>query len=335
MKKNTAVGVESQAARWIAERDRAGNAWLAERQEALDAWLNESTSHRVAFLRLDSAWMRADRLRALRAPLTLPKKGRPIRPDGQMSCPKHALWTVYRAWSAGVVACFVLAIASYIAVTGVARGAEQRYATEHGGHESIGLTDGSHVTLNTDSLLRTAVTNQKRDVWLDRGEAFFQVAHDASRPFIVHVGNKRVTVLGTKFSVHRDGDDVRVEVEEGRVQVDSGDGRSIVLARNDAALAVTNNVIIKHQTDQQTSAALSWTEGKLVFDRMTLRDAAQQFNRYNRKKLVIDDEHAAQITIGGVFEVNNVDAFVRLLQAGFGLRVRIDDGEIHVSSGDR
>ncbi len=97
-----------------------------------------------------------------------------------------------------------------------------RYTTPVGGVASVPIADGSQVTLNTDSQIRIALTNTERDVELRRGEAFFEVHKDPTRPFVVQIGDKRVIAVGTKFSVRRDGDDVEVVVTEGKVQVEDG-----------------------------------------------------------------------------------------------------------------
>lgn len=206
------------------------------------------------------------------------------------------------------------------------------YATERGERELVTLADGSQLTLNTATQVRTAVTTQGRQVWLERGEAFFDIAHDAKRPFVIHAGKQTVTVLGTKFSLFRDGEQLRVEVLEGRVQVQTNQGQPTVLTHADAALADAGGVLVTRQSQQQLTASLGWLQGKLVFDEVSLGEAARQFNRYGSKQLVIKDETAAHILIGGVFDASNVEAFARLIHAGFGLDVQVKGEDIEVSS---
>jgi len=313
--------IEAGAADWVAERDRA--ALSAERQQAFDAWLTSSSAHRVAFLRLDHAWRRADRLAAL--PASSPQWGEPA--PGRTPLAWLARAPVYRAAGLGVA---VLALVLVLDFKGAAR--TQSYATARGQQEKVALADGSRLTLNTATRLRTAVSGQAREVWLDQGEAFFDIAHDPNRPFVIHAGGQTVTVLGTKFSLFREGDRLRVAVLEGRVQVKSARSSPTVLTRDEAALADVGNVLVTKKSSQQLSASLSWMQGKLVFDQVSLGDAARQFNRYGRKQLIIEDHAAARIGIGGVFDANNVEAFARLLNAGFGLEVKVAGDEIRVSS---
>ncbi|TDP62091.1 FecR family protein [Roseateles toxinivorans] len=318
------TSIEARAADWIAERDRAGSAWPAERQAALEAWINAATAHRVAWLRLDQAWRRADRLRALQ-PAPSPPLAR-ARPAPR--------WKQQRRAIGGTVAglCLLELVAVNVGIAPVGGADTQSYATARGQREAVALTDGSRLTLNTATKLRTAVTPKQREVWLEQGEAFFDIAHDASRPFVIHAGRQTVTVLGTKFSLLREGEHLRVAVLEGRVQVQAAQSRPAVLVRDDTAVADASNVLVSKQTSQQLNAALSWLQGKLVFDEVSLAEAASQFNRYNRKQLVISDAAAAKIGIGGVFDANNAEAFARLLHVGFGLQVQVSEEEIRVSS---
>src|SRR6202040_1387699 len=94
------------------------------------------------------------------------------------------------------------------------------YRTAIGGIAAISMKDGSTVTLNTNSEIRVALNETERRVDLERGEAFFEVAKDHNRPFIVRVGDQRVIAVGTKFSVRREPNHVRVVVTEGRVRLE-------------------------------------------------------------------------------------------------------------------
>lgn len=317
--------IEARAADWIAERDRGDGRLPPQRQSELDAWLNASTAHRVAFLRLNQAWRRADRLRALRGAAQVVQPPSPRRSGGWAWLTRPPVRRTAAGLSLATLA-LVLGLNFSAAPDGTG------YATERGQRELVTLADGSRLTLNTSTQLRTAVTPQARQVWLERGEAFFDIAHDAQRPFVIHAGKQTVTVLGTKFSLHRDGDKLRVAVLEGRVQVQAEQSRPIVLVQADTVLADTGNLLVTKLSPQQLTASLSWLQGKLVFNDASLAEAARQFNRYSRKQLVIKDPAAARIVIGGVFEATNVEAFARLLHAGFGLQVDVKADEIQVSS---
>ena len=310
-----ALLIEEKAAAWLARRD-AGN-WSDADQQALEAWIAEDMAHRVAWLRLESAWRRADRMAALRGTdldETLPLWRRP-----------------FARVAAGVAAAVVLGagvVGFNLAQPGRA------YATDVGGHAPAPLPDGTRVELNTDTKLRADIGKDHRQVWLDRGEAYFEVAHDPSRPFIVHAGQRRVTVLGTKFLVRRIGQGVEVAVVEGKVRVDpvrQQRARPAVLTGGDLAMARDEATLVAVRSPEKVENELSWREGMLVFDRSTLADAVAEFNRYNRKKLVVEGDATADVRIGGSFEADNIDAFGRLLEQAFGLSVEDRGGEIVIS----
>ncbi|HEX3363906.1 FecR family protein [Phenylobacterium sp.] len=305
---------EEIAARWLLRQQEDG--WSADDQTELDAWLDAAAEHKVAYWRLEHGWSKVDRLAALKSPSAAPRRISRLR----------GFWRPV-AVAASVAACLAVGAAVW-SVPGLFQAKD--FHTDIGVRETVPLADGSKVELNTQTRLRTAVTRRTREVWLDRGEAYFEVAHDASRPFVVHAGAKTVTVLGTKFSVRRNGDQVEVAVVEGRVRVADASWPAVtpppVLTRGDTAIAAGPSMIVAAKSVERVANELSWREGVLTFDQSTLADAAGEFNRYNRKKLVIADGPTAQMRIGGSFEAENVEAFARLLQQAYGLRVD-DTGE--------
>jgi transmembrane sensor len=312
---SAALQIEEKAAAWLARQD--SGEWSPADQAALDAWIEADMAHRVAYLRLQSVWGRADRLAALSGS------------DFGLRPTRALLGRI----AAAVAAVGIVLGAGFGVVTVAKPG--HAYSTDIGGHATVPLKDGTRVELNTDTRLRTSIADDHRTVWLDRGEAYFEVAHDASRPFVVYAGARRITVLGTKFLVRREGEGVEVAVVEGRVRVDpirQQRARPAVLTRGDLALAKGEATLLAPPSIQKVETELSWREGMLVFARSTLADAVTEFNRYNRRKLVVEGDAAANVRIGGSFEAQNIDAFARLLQQAFGLSVK-DDGEEIVISG--
>jgi transmembrane sensor len=302
-----ATEVRERAALWLMDR-RDCEDWSADDQAALDTWLEQSVAHRVAYLRVEAAWRRTDRLAALR------------RPTADEAEKKRSIWMRTVGGVAAIAVCAFVAVAANYSM----RPAEQIYATSVGGHKSVSLGDGSKVELNTDTVLRAAVNTRYRTVWLDRGEAYFQIARDRTHPFAVMVGDRRVMVLGTKFIVRRDGDHLEVAVVEGRVRLepaDGGAGSPILLTPGDDVVAPANALFMTRKTTHQLADELGWRHGVLVFDHTTLGDAAAEFNRYNREKLIVADRSVARMTIDGTFQANNIGDFAHLMQTVFGLHV--------------
>jgi len=320
---SSAATIETNAADWVARQDRG--AWSDDDARALDAWLATDTAHRVAYLRLRAAWDRADRLRALNSP-THPAV--------------RQVWPLWNGRNLPIAA----SVGGFLLIGALAFGISQQlsqktYATQLGGRETVQLADGSHLVLNTDTVLKASVTTSSRLVHLDRGEAFFDVKHDPAHPFVVLAGNRRITDLGTKFSVRRDGDKVWVVVSEGRVRIEAIGPRAsfgptlipAVVTRGGVAVSDAHRVLVVHQDDSQLARDLSWREGLISFNQTTLGDAASEFNRYSDKKLIVVGQTAANVRIDGAFRSDNVDSFANLLREGFGLKVEDDGNEIRIS----
>jgi transmembrane sensor len=199
------------------------------------------------------------------------------------------------------------------------------------------MQDGSRVILNTDSALRIAVTDRQRRIDLERGEAFFEVAPDPKRPFIVQVGHGRVIAVGTQFSVRREDDRTQVIVSEGTVRFENDNlaragGSRDRAAANSSGLLLPAGTIARTQSDdvlvQQKPAAeieqsLTWRSGLLTFRNTPLADAIAEFNRYNTRKIVIEDPSIAALEVGGIFRSTNLDTFVRLLEQGFHIHATV------------
>jgi transmembrane sensor len=196
------------------------------------------------------------------------------------------------------------------------------------------LTDGSAVSLNTDTKIQVSYSNSERHVELLQGEAQFEVAHDADRPFVVSANGTHVSVLGTAFVVRkRSASSLDVLVTEGRVAIDSAP--ATVLSGGQMALIRDGRLTTRSVEDMMRRVA--WTEGMLVFNGETLSEAVAEFNRYNRRQLVITDAELASKTIGGAFKATNPDRFAAALKKMFRVEVRVPEGtsnsEIRLSSG--
>ena len=304
---------EMQAAEWLAREDRG---LTHEESDALDLWLCASSLNKVAYLRLKAGWQRADRLAALKTPSRV-SEGRPMAIPALVAA-GLVLMLAGGAWY------FWPALRSAVDT--------KSYATAIGQKQEVRLSDGTRLELNTNTRVRASVTDTVRTVTLDEGEAYFDVVHDAARPFVVYAGNRRITDLGTKFSVFRYGDDVRVTVREGRVKVEilgqvsqpvMTDGGHEVVTKGGETLVLT-------KPDADIADDLSWRSGMLVFKEQTLAEAADQFNRYNTRQILVEG-NARKIRIGGSFKADNVDVFVLLLHRGFGLSVNEQGDRIVVS----
>jgi transmembrane sensor len=234
-----------------------------------------------------------------------------------------------------VAATLLIAAIGAITWIVVSRAGWQVYETEFGGFQRIALADGSTAMLNTDSRIRARMSSGRREIVLDRGEALFTVAHDTSRPFDVTAGDTVVRAVGTAFSVRlTDQKQVDVIVAEGRVAIDPPDDSldsklpqplalptlSTLAAGETVSVKAHRRLKVQKIADEDVSRKLAWTQGRIWFDRVSLAEAVAEFNRYNRRQIVIDDPTIAGMHIGGTFEATDLDSFVAALET-FGIRV--------------
>jgi transmembrane sensor len=344
---------EKVAAAWLARMDRED--WSTATQAELEAWLDAATANRVAYLRLRAAWDESGRLAALGAGRQAPEpppRGHwraafgTARDAVAARAPEHEEARTRRAaWVFGAASvALAVSLLSGLAWFRFEKPVESTYRTAMGDLRAIPLADGSRITLSSDSTVRVSLGRDERHVVLDRGEAFFEVAKDRSRPFVIEAGERRVRVVGTRFAVRRGGEagaGLRVVVTQGLVQLESGpgaDGRaraSTLLPPGSVALASGAGLVVRSGTVADAERALDWRNGFLDFNDTTLAEAVDEFNRYNRRKLVIGDPDAGALRVGGHFRWSNVDAFVRLLELGFPVRAetRGDAVVLHSSNG--
>jgi len=198
----------------------------------------------------------------------------------------------------------------------------------------VQLPDGTRVDLNTNTSLKVNLSSKARSIALERGEAYFQVARDPHRRFEVVAGKSRITDLGTKFSVRYDADQIRVVVKEGSVNVEApdrdGQMRSVSADADSIVVARADGMLILHQNSIDIENKLSWRVGVLTFNQQSLGEAAEEFNRYNNKRIVVVGP-ARQLRIGGSVRLDNGDVFTTLLRKGFGLKIKDDGKEVIVS----
>lgn len=327
--------IEQDAAAWLARRD--GDAWTDRDEAGFAEWIAASTAHRVAFLRLESAWAECGRLRALGAgisPGSVPPRnhwsGLPAVDRGAAAdpvTPPAGARQLRAAWAGAALAVLIVGGALGWGWRAYVASEDASYATAAGELRTIAFADGSAVTLSSGTEIDVRLSRRERHIELRRGEAFFSVARDKRRPFAVAVGVRRAVAVGTRFAVRRDPDEMRIVVTEGVVRFELQPARhqeqapSTLLTAGAVATAKGNSVLVHAGSVADAERFLSWRSGYLSFHDTPLAAAAAEFNRYGPPRLVIGDAAVGQVRVGGNFRWSNIEAFARLLEDGFGIRV--------------
>jgi transmembrane sensor len=299
------------AAHWFA-RARSGQMSKADRA-ALQSWLREDICHGEAYLEISGLWDQAEQVRADPEVLAMRESALSRWPAASPPPRRTALA------AAALVICAIggAALVSLI-VSLTTRPAIQVFRTGVGQTATIGLIDGSRLTLDTDTTVRTQITAHKRLIYLDRGRAYFKVAHDRSRPFVVQAAGKSVTATGTAFEVTAEASRFEVLLVEGHVRVAAPPrkaGDHGVSTDLDPGTRLTGGAgaggWVLTKVDNRDD--LGWMEGQLVFDDKPLGEIVGEMNRYSRRKIIIDDPQVASRLVYGAFMAGDVDQFVRAL----------------------
>lgn len=205
------------------------------------------------------------------------------------------------------------------------------FATAIGEQRTVRLEDGSRITLDTATRVEVRYDGSRRRVMLTSGQAMFDVASEAGRPFLVRAGDTEVVALGTRFDVRRFGTGARVLLVEGQVVVRQSD-------RPDSrwALApgqqVTTSAPRPEVVSADVPAATSWTAGRLTFENTPISEAVAEVNRYTPDPIDLRDDGIASIPVSGVFNAGDVDGFVAALTDLYSLEAtRSPDGGLILS----
>src|SRR5580698_5784611 len=269
VKLRTRADIDEEAAAWIWRMDSAASG-AADRQ-AFEAWQRQDPRHRRAVSELSAVWSALEGLAEAKrgekiATFTNTAKPAPLR---------HA----QRWWAAA--AAMIAAVA--VGAIWLQQGSElQTLSTAVGQQRNVVLADGSAVSLNTNTIVETDLRRHTREIYLRKGEAHFQVAHDRSRPFLVHAGDAVVRAVGTAFEVRVMTDQhVDVVVNEGRVEVQTTVAMPAsatpsthprppattvrALSAGERLSTAGHGYTVTPVTAQQLSSELAWREGAIIF----------------------------------------------------------------------
>ncbi|PVM82087.1 FecR family protein [Caulobacter endophyticus] len=290
--------------------------------ERFQKWL-EHPGNRAAYRQIEEISQQAIDLRddpdfraATRAILTRPRPEPPAE--------KAVKWpSSPRLWSGMAVAgALATALVVWLAVQ------PKTYQTEVGGRLTAHLDDGSTVLLNTDTELKVRFTGGERRLTLVKGQAFFDVAHDAARPFLVRAGPMQVRAIGTRFDVRHDGPDAIVALAQGRVKVSQQDAQHASWTLTPGqALALAPGATAAHPVAVDVATLSGWTNGVITFHNVALSQAVAEMNRYEQTKITLGAGVPRDARISGVFAPGGEEEFVAAVTMSFDLQThRKPDG---------
>lgn len=191
------------------------------------------------------------------------------------------------------------------------------------------LADGSQLTLNWNTAVQVELGDAQRAVTLLRGEALFDVAPDAERPFIVHSGSVSARAVGTVFSVRHSAAAARVMVSEGRVAVSSGSTEPALLQAGQQIDAGEGSLGAIQMTD--AAGQLAWTEGMLVFNQHPLGEVLDELGRYTSYRLARGTLRNADSPVTATYFIERSDDALALVANAFDLRLQQNpDGSVLV-----
>ena len=329
---STREDIHEEACVWVSRIDRGLS---AQEKDALSAWMASSNVHREVLFELASLWDDMSVLHELSGLFPLDEQA-PKTNEGVL---KGARWQI-----AASVAFIFMTVGGlifnqwYTSADDVIVVA-QRASTQVGEQKSVSLSDGSTLHLNTNSIVSIAFSDQERRISLLQGEAFFDVAHEKNRPFVVAAGANTVTAIGTAFNVQLvDKAVFELVVTEGRVLVQDKalqsaaedakilNGQSAIIDEGSLVFSgekalVSKTIAQRHSvTNELMSDDLAWQNGMLVFKGETLDTVLAEITRYTPMRFQITDESLKTRRVAGYFKVGDIEGLLNALEHSFAIK---------------
>jgi transmembrane sensor len=295
-------------------------------------WLEASPDNTEEFERVTAVWDAAPHASIAGVPRVIHRE--PASPSP-------------RRWAIAAMLLLVVAGSAFLAYR---VDLNPEYITAVGEQRTVPLDDGSRIALNSNSKVKIEFTESRRTVRLLRGEAFFEVAHNQERPFVVIAGDNQVTAVGTAFEVRYEPDHIDVTLVEGKVNVtstveplelpasvsSSKTGLSHLSSSGYAMTAGERLRVAKGAPAKidapRVDAVTAWRRGEVMLDDTPLTEAIAEMNRYSKSALVIDGDSIAALHVSGIYHTGDSEGFAETVAKLYGLQVTQEGGQIHLRS---
>lgn len=328
------VLIEEQAQEWFV-RLKNPHIGAADKAE-YEKWLQADSMHRSAIQELHSLWDIVGSFAD--APEILAAREQVLRTVTAASesavVPRKKQPLFLRPWPVLAMAASLLIMvitATQLNVSNELNPTRQGkvHQTLVGERKTVVLADDSVVLLDTNTRLVVGYSDKKRSLTLEKGQARFDVAHDAMRPFTVEAGEGVVTALGTTFVVRKTAKDVLVTLIEGRVEVSRQQQQITISHSPDDPDDIGQQLVYSRKGISKADIVdipqiTAWQQGRLVFSNHTLPEVVVELNRYSNKKIIIADRSLRSIRVTGVFNAGDNRSAIRALKTYFSMSLSTD-----------
>ncbi|TQV89581.1 FecR family protein [Aliikangiella coralliicola] len=363
---NQANDITAEACAWIAQIESEG--MTSDDLAAFKEWIERSAAHKAEIRRLAQLSGEINILTEMASPLKdAAARQRELINPGHSSRVSKNYWSK-NYFTAGIALATVLFFSFiFIIQQNDSLTTPQLYTTAVGGHREVILSDGTLLALNTDSEVEVDYNENRRKVRLLKGEAFFQVAHNSNRPFIVYAGKNSVRAVGTAFAVSLLPQTFELTVTEGKVELsDTAKDKPIVseqkvtktallepskdseqitdepekiylsagetLAYNPLDEKQIRTEQIKIVSEREIRRQLSWQDGLLDFSETPLIEVVEDLSRYTSLEIEILDPELRNMKFGGLFRTDELQALFDALETTFDIKVvKVNDKLVRLS----
>lgn len=321
--------IEVEAAHWFSRLRNSDNSGKLE--DEFKAWMEEDPLHALIYEQCRTAWMLSKELgkdAEIRSEIDRTRNKIDTRFNRSGSSPVIRAW-----WSNSVqrAAAVLILLSGLLYMAMIVQPDE--YHTKVGEQRLLMFSDGSTAMLNTDTSLLAEYNRHSRRIVLEKGEAYFEVKPDTDRPFEVHVNDNIVRAVSTKFNVAIQDEAISVTVTKGAVVIETEDKQtntSQILAEVELGqgIKIRADGSLKELASADLDRVSAWRERKIYFNSDRLIDAINEYNRYSREKITLEDEVLREQLITGVFYINDLESFIFALERAFDLVAIRRDGSI-------
>lgn len=305
---------EQQAAKWQAQL--SSDLVTDQHKKEFALWLAERHENAIAWQKINAFWVNLDQVKAADLGIDLGIK------DYAQVIPLSK-WQVKSRITRYCIPALGLAASLVLALTFMFNSLDfyfADYTTAPGQQRQITLSDGSEILMNTDTAISVNFTQQQRQIQLVAGEAYFKVASDTRRPFVVATDMGQTQALGTAFDVKLQDNETAVTVFEHAVKITTHNGKVLDhLAAGQQAEFTDNTLSASSKTDLQR--AMAWRKQRMVFQNRSLAEVAAELDRYRPGRIVIMGASIKNLRMTGVFGTENTDIALRTIELSLPVKV--------------